>query len=55
MKLLILAALLSLLLGACASKKTAQPFDEKSYQRQNEAAQKSLDTLKCHAPFGSKI
>lgn len=45
MKLLMLAAILSLLLGACASKKAPEAFDEKSYQRQNEAAQKSLDAL----------
>jgi PBP1b-binding outer membrane lipoprotein LpoB len=40
MKLIYLFLLISMIFAGCASK-----FDQRSYDRQNDAAQKSLDTL----------
>lgn len=41
MKVLLLAALATMILAGCASKE----FDERSYDRQNKAAEKSQDSL----------
>lgn len=41
MKSLLTALFIALLLGGCASKE----FDQRSYDRQNNAAEKSLDSL----------
>lgn len=41
MKVLFLSTLAALVLAGCASKE----FDQRSYDRQNKAAEKSLDSL----------
>lgn len=41
MKYLLLSFFIALILGGCASK----GFDQRSYDRQNKAAEKSLNSL----------
>lgn len=41
MKPIYLFLVIAIIISGCASKK----FDQRSYNRQNDAAQKSLDTL----------
>lgn len=42
MKIVLMSIALVLVMGACASK---QGFDQKSYDRQNNAAEKSQNSL----------
>ncbi len=45
MKILMTAIMLTIFIAGCSSKPAKPAFDQQSYQRQNEAAQKSLDAL----------